>query len=165
MLRVLERAYLNRDKVAMISFRKTGAEVLLQPTRSVALARRLVDALPAGGATPLAAGLIRALEVARCERAKGGGKTALLLFTDGRANMASGDAPIKEELETLGAELEARGLNATVVDTRLRFVENGEAEALAGLLRARYVRLPRGGSDWIHAAIEPGSGAGERRFE
>jgi Mg-chelatase subunit ChlD len=52
-------------------------------------------------------------------------------------------------LNLLGAELEARGLNATVVDTRSRFVENGEAEALAVLLRARYVRLPRGGSDWI----------------
>jgi magnesium chelatase subunit D len=154
MLRLLERAYLNRDKVAMISFRKAGAEVLLQPTRSVALARRLVDAMPAGGATPLAAGLIRALEVARCERARGAGKTALLLFTDGRVNVASGDAPIREELKILGAELEARGLNATVVDTRLRFVQNGEAEALAGLLRARYVHLPRGGSDWIHAAVE-----------
>jgi magnesium chelatase subunit D len=143
MLRILERAYLHRDKVAMISFRKTGAQILLAPTRSVELARRLVETLPAGGTTPLAAGLIKTLEIARQSRLAGVRNVALVLFTDGRANVAWAGGSIDEELRLLGAALQVNGISLTLVDTRLRFVSGGEAEKLARLIAARYLYLPR----------------------
>src|SRR5947209_20634299 len=62
---LLRRSYVNRDRVALISFRERVAELLLAPTGSAARARRLPDELPVGGATPLAAGLMRALDVSR----------------------------------------------------------------------------------------------------
>ncbi|MDQ3258886.1 MAG: magnesium chelatase ATPase subunit I, partial [Acidobacteriota bacterium] len=61
---LLRRSYVNRDRIALISFRDRNAELLLSPSRAPARARGMLDALPVGGATPLAAGLCRVLDVA-----------------------------------------------------------------------------------------------------
>ncbi|MEL6769189.1 MAG: VWA domain-containing protein, partial [Pseudomonadota bacterium] len=54
---MLGEAYRRRDSVALVAFRKAGAELLLPPTRALARARKALAALPGGGGTPLAAGL------------------------------------------------------------------------------------------------------------
>ena len=61
---LLADAYIRRDEVALVAFRKTGAEVLLPPTASLTRAKRALAALPGGGGTPLAAGLREALHLA-----------------------------------------------------------------------------------------------------
>ncbi len=164
MTRLLQEAYLHRDKVALISFRGSRAEVLLQPTRSVELAKRLVDAIPSGGATPVAAALIKALELTRIARARGCGRATLLLFTDGRANVAltasedreatSGPPGIRQELEKLGQALQASEIDAVVIDTKSKFISNGEGSELARLLGGRYLYLPRASSDDIYRAVK-----------
>ena len=58
---LLEQAYVNRDKVALLSFRAQSADLLLPPTSSVELLRRAVDQIPTGGGTPLAATLLLTL--------------------------------------------------------------------------------------------------------
>lgn len=68
---VLADAYASRDHVALIAFRGEGADILLAPTRSLVQAKRALGALPGGGGTPLAAGLLAAAEMAR--RAQGQG--------------------------------------------------------------------------------------------
>jgi len=158
--RLLQQAYLHRDKVALISFRGGKSEVLLAPTRSVELARRLVDAIPAGGGTPIAAGIQKAIELARLARLRGSSQAMLVLFTDGRANVGLGDRrpdgialAIGEELNQLGAMLVSERMQTVVVDTKSRFVSNGEGEALARMLRARYVYLPRADASAVHNAI------------
>ncbi|MCH5374083.1 MAG: VWA domain-containing protein, partial [Planctomycetes bacterium] len=62
---LLSEAYAKRDHVAVIAFRDRGAEVLLQPTRSLVQAKRGLAALPGGGGTPLASGLTEALGMVR----------------------------------------------------------------------------------------------------
>src|SRR2546421_12539571 len=117
---LLRRSYVNRDRVSLISFRERGSELLLAPTGSAARARRLLDALPVGGATPLAAGLLRALEVSR-RAATGGTLTIrLVVFTDGRANVplyekglrggAALQDKIRSEIVSLGASLREAGV-------------------------------------------------------
>ena len=142
--RLLQQAYLHRDKVALISFRGTSSEVLLAPTRSVELAKRLVDALPAGGGTPISAGVIKAIELARLARIQGMPQAMLVLFTDGRANVAlSGSRTPTDELEHLGRLLKAEGITPVVIDTKSRFISGGEGQSLSAMLGARYFFLPR----------------------
>ena len=62
-LSLLLDAYQRRDRVALISFRGTGAELLLPPTNSVDLAQLYLQDMPTGGRTPLSRGLYLALEV------------------------------------------------------------------------------------------------------
>ncbi|MDQ3650390.1 MAG: magnesium chelatase ATPase subunit I [Acidobacteriota bacterium] len=152
---LLRRSYVNRDRIALISFRDRNAELLLSPSRAPARARGMLDALPVGGATPLAAGLCRALDVAgRAARIKTE-EIKLLIFTDGRANVPLDDntgsgarAVIKrviaEELTRLGAALRRAGVVSVVVNTQQRWTGNGEAEALAEMLGGRCVNLPGG---------------------
>ena len=134
--RLLQQAYRHRDKVALISFRGEAAKSLLAPTRSVELGKRLVDAMPAGGGTPLSAGIAKAIELARFARLRGMSQAMLVLFTDGRANVRlserspSGAAStIGAELRQLGALLESEEIGSVVVDTKSRFVSSGEGEA------------------------------------
>ncbi len=157
MMRLLGEAYIHRDKVAMVSFRGDDASLLLAPTRSVELGRRLIEALPAGGATPLAKGLVRAIEVAGIAREKDRMPTLLLLLTDGRANVSMrGDrdrAVIEEELRQLGVTLHHEKIETVVIDTRSKFISSGESQSLARSLGARYVYLPRADSDSIYTAV------------
>src|SRR4051812_18766848 len=85
-LSLLLDAYQRRDKVGLVTFRDTGASVVLPPTRSVDLAAKRLDALPAGGRTPLAEGLAEAGRVLDLERLKEARRRPLLVVvTDGRA--------------------------------------------------------------------------------
>ena len=56
-LSLLRDAYQRRDKVAVITFRGAGAEILLPPTSSVHIASRRLARFDTGGKTPLAQGL------------------------------------------------------------------------------------------------------------
>ena len=83
---MLAEAYVKRAQVALIAFRQDGADVLLPPTRSLTRARRALAALPGGGGTPLAAGLIAAQALA--SNAQRSGQTPLIaVLTDGKANV------------------------------------------------------------------------------
>jgi magnesium chelatase subunit D len=86
-LSLLLDAYQRRDKVGLVSFRGSGATVLLPPTSSVELAARRLTALPTGGRTPLDAGLARARTVLAAEAVRDPRRRPLLVvITDGRAN-------------------------------------------------------------------------------
>jgi len=142
---LLQRSYLNRDKVALIAFRKNGAEILLPPSQSVALAKRAVDSMPVGGATPLAAGLVAALEMVRRARQSGVAHTPVVVFTDGRANvgLTGSQENVRDQIEQIATEIRRRGIPTVVIDTHLKFTSSGEGERLANLLGGRYSYLPR----------------------
>jgi magnesium chelatase subunit D len=154
---LLRRSYVNRDRVSLITFREAGAELLLPPSASASRARALLDALPVGGATPLASGLLRALEVARRVSAEDARRVRLVVFTDGRANVPlSAKTPGKTsdagaarrerigvEIQTLGAALRKACVASLVVDTQHGFTADGRGRSLADALGGEYVRLPK----------------------
>ena len=138
-LSLLLDAYQRRDKVGMVTFRGSGAEVALPPTFSVEAAAARLAALPTGGRTPLAAGLLRAGELLRTERIRDPRRRALLvLVTDGRAT--GGPDPVAGA-QRAAALLAAAGVHSVVVDCESGPVRLGLAAALAQTLGGVVLRL------------------------
>ncbi|MEU7896773.1 VWA domain-containing protein [Nonomuraea sp. NPDC049152] len=132
-LSLLLDAYQRRDKVGMVTFRGSAAEVALPPTSSVEAGAARLRALPTGGRTPLAAGLARAAEVLRVERMRDPDRRPLLVVvTDGRAT-SGGDVERAAALLT--------GTASVVVDCESGPVRLGLAGRLATRLRARLIPL------------------------
>ncbi len=153
---LLEKAYVNRDRVALMSFRGQGAELLLPPTGSVELLRRAVDQSPTGGGTPLAATLVAALEVAQQARRRGLQNVVLVLLTDARANVGlkADRAGVEEELRQLALLTAASGLKALVIDTQRSYLSQGSAQKLATWLGGQYLYLPGASGATIAAAAQ-----------
>jgi magnesium chelatase subunit D len=91
-LSLLLDAYQRRDKVGLVTFRGRDAEVVLPPTWSVEAGAARLTALPTGGRTPVAAGLLSAAEVLRVERLRDPKRRPLVVVvTDGRATQTVGE--------------------------------------------------------------------------
>lgn len=151
---LLERAYVNRDRVALLSFRGQGAELLLPPTGSVELLRRAVDQIPTGGGTPLAAAMVAALDLAQQARRRGLQNVVLVLLTDARANVGlkADRAGVEDELRQVAMAASAAGLKSLVIDTQRSYLSQGSAQRLASWLGGQYLYLPGADGDAIAAA-------------
>jgi magnesium chelatase subunit D len=157
---LLSECYVRRDQVALIAFRGEQADVVLPPTRALARARRLLAALPAGGPTPLAAGIDAAREMARQVRAQGR-VPAVVLMTDGRSNVARSGAQGRAAAAA-DAELAAREFRLDLPDTL--FVDTArrqrrETRELAALMGARYEPLPYPEAGAIRDMVQGGIAA------
>ena len=121
-LSLLLDAYVKRDRVCLIGFRRDRAEVLVPVTSSVEVAQRCLAELPVGGRTPLAAGLVKACEVVRPLLLKDPElRPLLVLVTDGRGNVGLDARPngrATDEAIALATEIGAdRRLSWVVIDT------------------------------------------------
>jgi len=129
-LSLLVDAYQRRDKVAMVTFRGTGADVALPPTSAVEVARARLDSLPTGGRTPLGAGLHTSAElIAREHRRDPHRRALLVIVTDGRATSGSAEA-------AAAATTLRRDASVVVVDCERGPVRLGLARRLASTLGA-----------------------------
>ncbi|WP_232679284.1 VWA domain-containing protein [Nocardioides sp. R-C-SC26] len=138
-LSLLLDAYQRRDKVGLVTFRGQHAELALPPTRSVDIAARRLDDLPAGGRTPLAEGLAEAARLLAVERTRDPRRRALLVVvTDGRAN-AGADALVRAH--HVADQLAASGVAGVVVDCESGAMRLGLAGILAARLRAEHLLL------------------------
>ncbi|WP_196223383.1 VWA domain-containing protein [Roseibium sp. RKSG952] len=140
---LLADCYVRRDSVALVAFRGKVAETLLEPTRSLVRAKRSLSALPGGGATPLANGILRSLELA--EHARQRGQTPLVVYlTDGRGNVTlSGEIDRKaatEDAERLARRGALHGIRSILIDIAAR--PKPSAQALANAMEADYCPLP-----------------------
>ncbi|MFF2119693.1 putative cobaltochelatase [Kitasatospora sp. NPDC058184] len=138
-LSLLMDAYQRRDKIGMITFRGSGAELALPPTSSVEVGAARLESLPTGGRTPLAAGLLRAHEVLRVERLRDPSRRPLLVVvTDGRA---TGGRDALAQSRRAAALFAAQGTASVVLDCESGPVRLGLARTLAGLLGGTAVSL------------------------
>jgi magnesium chelatase subunit D len=134
-LGLLDGAYQQRDRVALVTFRGQEASVVLSPTSSVEVARNRLDDLTTGGETPLAAGVLAGLDVAR-RSSRTGSDALLVVLTDGRATGPAGD--LDQALEA-AAEVKRLGTAALVLDCETGVPRLGLAASLAEAMGARHV--------------------------
>ncbi|KUN87457.1 putative cobaltochelatase [Streptomyces griseoruber] len=151
-LSLLLDAYQRRDKVGLVTFRGTAADVALPPTSSVDAAAARLESLPTGGRTPLAAGLLKAHDVLRVERLRDPARRALVVVvTDGRAT--GGPEPVA--LAGRAARLfAAEGVASVVVDCESGPVRLGLAGQLAGDLGGAAVTLDELRADSIAGLVK-----------
>lgn len=157
---LLAEAYSRRDHVSLISFRGEGAQTLLPPTRSLVQTKKRLSALPGGGGTPLAAGLVEALRAAT--QAKGQGMSpCIVLLTDGRANIAMNGAADRkaagEDATTLARHIRAHGVDAIVLDLGQR--PTRDLSALASEMGGLYLPLPRADAQRVSSAVSTALGS------
>ncbi|MGK5531974.1 putative cobaltochelatase [Streptomyces sp. URMC 129] len=151
-LSLLLDAYQRRDKVGLVTFRCSAAEVVLPPTSSVDAAAARLELLPTGGRTPLAEGLLRAREVLRVERLRDPARRPLLVaVTDGRAT--GGPEPV-ERARRAARLLAADGTASVVVDCESGPVRLGLAGALARELGGPAVTLDELRADTMTALVK-----------
>ncbi|MFJ9735586.1 putative cobaltochelatase [Streptomyces sp. NPDC101171] len=176
-LSLLLDAYQRRDKVGLVTFRGSAADVALPPTSSVDAAAARLESLPTGGRTPLAAGLLRAHEVLRVERLRDPARRALVVVvTDGRATgggaarSASGRGGGRATGGTEPVALAGRaarlfaadGVASVVVDCESGPVRLGLAGQLAGELGGTAVTLEELRSDSIAGLVRDVQGTSRR---
>ena len=118
-LSMLMDSYQKRDKIGMVAFKGTEAEIILSPSTSVDLALSRLQALPTGGKTPLCAGLSRGLQLLHSELQKDEEtKTMMVLISDGRANVGMG-GKIRDELMEISQQSRMLGVQTIVIDTEV----------------------------------------------
>ncbi|RMZ52953.1 hypothetical protein APUTEX25_001072 [Auxenochlorella protothecoides] len=169
-MRLLSESYASRDQVCLIPFYGDQAQVLLPPSKSIAMAKRRLDSLPCGGGSPLAHGMSLAVRTALQARQRGEvGRVMLVLITDGRANIGlarSNEEPdamgpdavkptteqLKEEVLLMARRVLVSNLQMLLIDTENKFVSTGFAEEIAKAAGAKYYYLPNASDKSIAAA-------------
>ena len=136
-LGLLVDAYQRRDRVAVVTFRGEGADVVLRPTGSVEVARQRLSSVTTGGATPLAAGIDAALQVALSAK----DEALLVVVSDGRATAAPGGIDPVEAAMEAADRVRRAGVPAVVVDAEEGPTVLGLARRLAAAMGARHLPI------------------------
>lgn len=142
-LAILAKARLGRHMVSVVAFRDKSARVVLQPTTSISRARRQLETMATGGATPFADGLMKAWQVIKTQRRKDPGiRTMMVVISDGEANVAYD--PRRNALRVMDELLQvARGMSrdhvpSIIIDTRSLSSQGDGMQRLAAALGGEY---------------------------
>lgn len=141
-LSLLKDAYINRDQVALISFRGAGAKVLLKPTRSGMTAYHQLAHLPTGGQTPLSSGIYTTVSLIRTIRRKNPhDEPFVIIISDGRANHARSDNDPVTEAWMAAAAARNEKAHYYVIDTECGYPRFYLAKKLAEHIGGTYTLL------------------------
>jgi len=159
---LLGEAYQSRDKICLISFQGEEAQVLLPPTRSIAMAKNRLERMPCGGGSPLAHALSQAAQVGMNAQKTGDvGDVLVVCISDGRANVplsVSLDGPntdpdavpmdkaeLKEEVIATAKMIGSiPNMKLLMLDTENKFVSTGQAKDIAKAAQGKYHYIPKG---------------------
>lgn len=157
---LLSEAYKARDKISLVVFRGDKAEVIVPPTKSIALTKARLESMPCGGGSPLAHALVVATKVGvnECTIKKDVGRLVMVIISDGRANvplcisegerwdptlMPSIDGKpskqfLRDEVLSCARTVQRIDCQSIVIDTEDKFVSTGIARDIAAAAGANY---------------------------
>lgn len=165
-LSLLSEAYQSRDQICLIPFQGEASDVLLPPTKSIAMASKRLEQMPCGGGSPLAHAINTAsLTGINAQKSGDVGKVVVVLISDGRANVplcvSSGEEfdpeadedskdgkpsrnYLKEEVIACAKQLGALpGFNLLCIDTENKFISTGLAKEIADAAMGKYHQLSK----------------------
>lgn len=158
-IELLAEAYKSRDQISLVSFHSNRAEVLVPPTKSMALTKNRLETMPCGGGSPLAHALMLAAQVGlnTIKVKQAVGRVVIVCITDGRANIPlelsdtgswSGgkNMPsrefLKEEVLACAQKLAAiPDIDFVCIDTEDSFVGTGMAKEVATAAMGKYMHI------------------------
>ncbi|ALG15242.1 magnesium chelatase [Kibdelosporangium phytohabitans] len=153
-LSLLRDAYQRRDKVGVVTFRGSSAEVALPPTSSVDAAAARLKGLRTGGRTPLADGLLKVRRVLAAERLRDPRRRPLLvLLTDGKATRTAGGRDPMDDAVRAAGMLAADGIANIVVDCEQGYVRLGLAAKVAAVMGGTCLRLADLSADQVSGVV------------
>ncbi|HEY4812792.1 MAG TPA: VWA domain-containing protein [Solirubrobacteraceae bacterium] len=136
LLELLRDAYARRDRVGLIAFRDRSAEIVIAPGAPLERAADAIRNLPAGGRTPLAAGLDAAERLIANEALREPSRRAIaVVLTDGRVHDPAREIPLA------AARLGATASAVHVIDLEDGPVRLELASVVASAAGARLHRL------------------------
>lgn len=151
---LLRDAYQKRDKVAVVAFRGSEAEVVLPPTKSIDIAVRRLENLATGGRTPLAEGLTSVEEILARERRREPERRAMLVvLSDGRATGKDGRFRARTAADSIRRKKLAGSI---VIDCESGRVKLGLAGELATSLGGTLVSLNSLDADSVAGVVRAG---------
>eukprot|EP00751_Fragilariopsis_kerguelensis_P001019 CAMPEP_0170825272 /NCGR_PEP_ID=MMETSP0733-20121128/45847_1 /TAXON_ID=186038 /ORGANISM="Fragilariopsis kerguelensis, Strain L26-C5" /LENGTH=794 /DNA_ID=CAMNT_0011188773 /DNA_START=211 /DNA_END=2595 /DNA_ORIENTATION=- len=165
---LLTEAYQSRDQICLIPFQGEMADVLLPPTKSIAMAKTRLEQMPCGGGSPLAHALQTAMLTGLNAQKSGDvGKVVCVLISDGRANVplcvSNGEefdaeiaededskdgkpsrAYLKEEVIACARQIGVKpGFNLLCIDTENKFITTGLAKEIADGAMGKYHQIAK----------------------
>merc|ERR1711865_1013983 len=163
---LLTEAYQKRESICLIPFQGDQADVLLPPTKSIALAKKRLERMPCGGGSPLAHAIQTAqITGMRAQKTGDIGKVVCVLISDGRANVPlavsrggefnaemdedSKDGKpsrkfLKDEVKACARKLGATpGFNLLCIDTENKFISTGLAKEIAKSAQGKYHQITK----------------------
>eukprot|EP00977_Amphora_coffeiformis_P030000 scaffold44081_cov168-Amphora_coffeaeformis.AAC.3 len=162
---LLAEAYKSRDKICCIAVHDLQAEMIVPPTKSMALTRARLEVLPCGGQSPLAHGLTLALRTAlnSIKVKHEVGRAIVVLISDGRPTVplcvsegeefdpsidaASKDGKpsrsfCRDEVLAIAKVIGSlKDIDLLVIDTEHKFVQTGISADIAKRAQGSYTQL------------------------
>jgi len=154
---LLSEAYQSRDKIALITFQGDFAQVVLPPTRSIAMAKNRLERMPCGGGSPLAHALNMAAQTGlTCQKSGDVGEVLVVCISDGRANVplaTSVGEELEEPMDKTALKDEVintakmlgtlAGFKLLMLDSENKFVSTGLAKEIAAAAQGKYHYIPK----------------------
>lgn len=141
-LSILTNAYEKRDKVAMISFRRNKAEVLLEVTKSVELAEKKLRTMVTGGKTPLGEGLKKGYQIVKKEKLKNPEDIILMVVvSDCKGNFSLSSKNPMEEVFHIGRKITQEAIDTIVIDSETGFLNLGLGKKLSETMKGKHYTI------------------------
>jgi len=164
-INLLGEAYQSRDKICLITFQGDYAQVILPPTRSIAMAKNRLERMPCGGGSPLSHALNQAAQVGLTAQKTGDvGEVLVVCISDGRANVPlstsvgePSETPmekneLKEEVLKTAKMLGCLpNFKVLMLDTENKFVSTGLAQEIARAAQGKYHYIPKASEQAVGA--------------
>lgn len=141
-LALLQKTYQQRNKIALITFGGLEATIMVPPSNSFAFARKQLEWLPAGGATPMSDALVKALGIVTQQKLKDPSVDIIfVIITDGDANITLTDgADPFSELALIAQQIHKLGIRTLMIESGADSIITNKLQYLAKTMQASYIR-------------------------